>query len=297
MPEIFVGTAGWSYDDWKGVFYPSAQSKSFDWLTYYSKYFNVVEVNSTYYAYPNRKVVEGWIRKTEELEKFRFIIKLNQDFTHKKTYSEEEILSFRWILDTLNKNNRLAGVLIQFPYSFNGTTIHIEYLSNLLEIFEQYEIFLEFRHNSWQKSEITEFAKEKGIALCTIDQPILGAAVSFQPIVTSENYYLRLHGRNKNEWKNSIRSFGSEKTYSEQSARYDYLYSPAELIELEMKSREIFDRVKKVFVILNNHPNGGATVNALQFLHLLNNRKKIEIPPTILKAYPRLKKIALDQMD
>ncbi|KUO62364.1 hypothetical protein APF79_07590 [bacterium BRH_c32] len=293
MPEVFVGTAGWSYDDWKEVFYPSAQSKSFDWLTYYSQYFNVVEVNSTYYTYPNRKVIEGWLRKTEELADFRFIIKLNQDFTHKKIYSEEEILSFRWLLDTLNKNNRLAGILIQFPYSFNETTIHLEYLGNLLEVFEQYEIFLEFRHNSWQKNEIEEFAKEKGIAICTIDQPILGAAVSFEPIVTSESYYLRLHGRNKSEWKNSIRSFGTDKTYSEQSARYDYLYSPAELIEIEMKSREIFDRVKKVFVIFNNHPNGGATVNALQFLHLLKNRTKIAIPPTTLKAYPRLKKIAI----
>ena len=83
MPKFYIGTAGWSYKDWVPNFYPKKQSGGFDWLQFYSHYFNCVEVNSTYYAYLSPRVFESWIRKVEDSDDFIFNVKLNQDFTHK----------------------------------------------------------------------------------------------------------------------------------------------------------------------------------------------------------------------
>lgn len=66
MLKFYIGTADWSYKDWVPGFYPKQQSRKFDWLQYYSHYFNCVEVNSTYYAYLRPRVVEDWSRKKKE---------------------------------------------------------------------------------------------------------------------------------------------------------------------------------------------------------------------------------------
>ena len=103
---------------------------------------------------------------------------------------------------------------------------------------------------------------------------------------------MRFHGRNEEAWRRSLSNFGKKQTYEEQSARYEYLYSPGELTEIDQKLREIYDRVKKVFVVMNNHPHGDAVANAFELLHILKDRVKIKMPPTITKAYPRLKEFA-----
>jgi uncharacterized protein YecE (DUF72 family) len=100
--------------------------------------------------------------------------------------------------------------------------------------------------------------------------------------------------RNEKAWKKSISNFGKEQAYEQQSERYDYLYLPGELLEIERTIREVLDKVKKVFVILNNHPKGSAVANAFELLHLLNERIKLNIPETTLKTFPRLSKISLN---
>jgi len=110
MPKHFLGTAGWSYKDWVPSFYPKNQIAGFDWLQFYSHYFNCVEVNSTYYAYISPKVVEGWIRKVSDSDNFIFDIKLHQDFTHKRNFDEQNIKAVRYNLDLLAKAERLGGI-------------------------------------------------------------------------------------------------------------------------------------------------------------------------------------------
>jgi uncharacterized protein YecE (DUF72 family) len=129
MTKYNIGTAGWSYKDWVPSFYPKSQSRRFDWLQFYSHYFNCVEVNSTYYTYISPKIVEGWIRKVENSDEFVFHIKLHQDFTHKRKFDEQNIKAVRYNIDLLKKSERFGGLLIQFPYSFafNGSAAqHIQ---------------------------------------------------------------------------------------------------------------------------------------------------------------------------
>ena len=290
-PKFNIGTAGWSYKDWVPNFYPKNQSGGFDWLQFYSHYFNCVEVNSTYYTYISPKVVEGWIKKVEDSNDFIFHIKLHQDFTHKRKFDEQNIKAVRYNLDLFRKSERLGGLLIQFPYSFPFDGSSIQHIKKLRDIFSDISCFVEVRQSSWNNNRALEFFKENELTFCTIDQPQIGQAIEFEPIITNDKAYIRFHGRNAEAWKKSLSNFGKPKTYEEQSSRYSYLYSPGELIEIEQKIKSIQHKVKEINVIMNNHPQGDAVANAFELIHSLEEKNKIEMPKTIVKAYPRLEEI------
>lgn len=292
MKKLYAGTAGWSYKDWIGSFYPKAQSADFNWLEYYSQFFNCVEVNASYYTYIDPKVVKSWLRHTADRNDFLFTIKLHQDFTHKRNFTEDNKTAVKLMLDQLAGEGKLGGLLMQFPYSFSLDKENANYVKNLVDTFSDYEKFIEVRHQSWFIERFFNFVKENNASLCTIDQPVLGKAVEFEPIAVGDNLYLRFHGRNEEAWSKSIKNFGKKQTYEQQSARYDYLYSPGELIEIDQKLKEVIDTVNKVIVIMNNHPHGNAVANALELMHLLNEKIKVNVPENTLNAYPRLKKIA-----
>jgi len=290
-PKFNIGTAGWSYKDWVPNFYPKNQSAGFDWLQFYAHYFNCVEVNSTYYSYISHKVVDGWIRKVENTDDFVFHIKLHQDFTHKRKYDEQNIKDVRYNLERLKKSERLGGLLIQFPYSYSFDGNSIQYIQKLKNIISDVSCFVEVRHQSWNNNRALDFFKENDLTFCTIDQPQIGKAIGFNPVVTNDKAYIRFHGRNVEAWKKSLSNFGKAQTYEEQSSRYNYLYSPGELVEIEQKIKSVLHKVKEVNVIMNNHPQGDAIANAFELIHLLEEKRKVNMPPTIVKAYQRLKEI------
>ncbi len=287
-PKIYIGTSGWSYKDWVPNFYPCQQSSTFDFLKYYSGYFNTVEVNSTYYTYINPQIVEGWINKVEEKDEFLFTIKLHQDFTHKRKYNKDNIKSVKLILDKLSNAERLSGLLIQFPYSFMLNKENANHIKALIDTFPEYEKYIEVRHKSWYIERFFNFLKENRSALCTIDQPEIGQAVSFNPVIAGDTAYIRFHGRNEEAWTNSIKSSGQEQTYEQRSERYNYLYTPAEIIDAGLRIKEILNAVKKVLIYYNNHPKGNAAANAFELINFLIGSDVIKIPETILKAFPRL---------
>jgi uncharacterized protein YecE (DUF72 family) len=150
------------------------------------------------------------------------------------------------------------------------------------------------RHSSWQNEKALDFFKQADLTFCTIDQPQIGQAIPFEPILTNDKAYIRFHGRNVDAWKKSINSFGKEQSYEERSERYKYLYSPGELVGIEQKIKSIQLKVKEVNVIMNNHPQGDAVANAFELIHLLEEKDKVETPRTILQAYPRLKELSFN---
>ncbi len=291
---FYIGTAGWSYKDWVPSFYPRQQSGSFDWLQFYAHYFNCVEVNSTYYTYLSPKVVEGWIRKVEDSDNFIFNIKLHQDFTHKRIFDEQNIKGVRYNLDLLRKAERFGGLLLQFPYSFSFNEISISHIRKLRDIFSDINCFVELRHSSWRNQKAYNFFKESDLTFCTIDQPQVGQAIPFEPIITNDKAYIRFHGRNVEAWKKSISNFGQPQTYEEQSSRHKYFYSPGELIEIMQEIKSIEKKVKEIHIIMNNHPKGDAVANAFELIHLLEEKDKVNMPNTIVKAYQRLGEIVVN---
>jgi len=287
-PNLHIGTAGWSYKDWVHVFYPKNQSDSFDWLQFYSNYFNFVEVNTSYYVYLNPKIVDNWLRKLDDTKDFTFTLKLHNDFTHSHNFSKLKIDSVLQNLNQLNDAERLSGLLIQFPYSFQFNDANMNYMKKIVEIFDGYKLYVEVRHKSWQSK------KAKTITFCTVDLPTLGESIDFSPIVGNNSMYIRFHGRNEDVWKKS-NNFGKDKTYEEQNARYEYLYSPGELISIKRRIQEVDDSVKDIYIVMNNHPKGNAVANAFELLNLLKDREKVSIPQTTVNSFGRLKVIAKEE--
>ncbi|MGE5400688.1 MAG: DUF72 domain-containing protein [Ignavibacteriales bacterium] len=291
MIKTYVGTAGWSYKDWVPNFYPKSQTKNFDWLKFYAQYFNVVEVNSTYYTYLSPKIIEGWTEKIEDVEDFLFTLKLHQDFTHARKFEQPNIKAVQDNLHILSRAQRLGGLLIQFPYSFAFDGAAIGHIRELNDIFGNYNRFVEVRHASWNNKDAYDFFRELDISLCTIDQPQIGKSVPFEPVITNSRAYFRFHGRNVEEWKKSIDNYGKKQTYEQASERYKYLYTPGELVEIEQKLKEVYDQVKEIYVIMNNHPSSYGIVNAFELLYMLRGRTKVIIPDSLSDSFPRLSKI------
>ncbi|MGC8594199.1 MAG: DUF72 domain-containing protein [Candidatus Kryptoniota bacterium] len=295
---VKVGTAGWNYDDWVGVFYPESNRKNFSKLKFYSEFFDCVEVNSTYYRHLPYKIAEKWLNEVAGNQEFEFIIKLFKNFTHgtQKTNSQfyndkEAVKNF---LYPFIERKKLAGMLIQFSEFFLATDKSKSYLSFLMEEFSDVRTFLELRHNSWYRDDNMEFLKSLNTNVVTVDQPALKNMVGFTTEAAGKVGYFRLHGRNYDRWMESRKALTNGITIddSQRNERYNYLYSSEEIDEIEKRIRAIKEKCQGIYVVLNNHPLGKAAANALELLKRLKNREKIKVPSTILRFFPELRKFA-----
>src|SRR6266850_1597469 len=147
-----IGTSGWSYPpstgpgSWTGVFYPLSKT---DELKFYSRYFNVVEINSTFYRPCAPKTAESWAKRTPK--DFEFTVKAWQQFTHKKgEWTEGEVEEFKQGIRPLIEANKLGCILFQFPASFKYTPEVMDRLKELLELFGDEPKAIELRHRSWE---------------------------------------------------------------------------------------------------------------------------------------------------
>ena len=118
MSELLIGTSGWSYNEWVGVFYPNSSANK---LSFYSKTYGTAEVDSTFYAFPSKGLVQGWARFTPE--GFVFSVKLPQLLTHEKKLDpdkgvEADLVRFLSLLNPLLASGKLGPVLVQLPPSF-----------------------------------------------------------------------------------------------------------------------------------------------------------------------------------
>lgn len=275
--KYYIGPAGWSYPDWKGIVYP--RDMKVHPLNFLEQYFGMVEINTTFYNVPNLKMVENWCR-TPVKKDFLFILKLNQKFTHiREEITPQEVEASRNVFGTVKYHERLAGILLQFPWSFINIGQNMDHLKQVIEYFRDFPLIVEVRHISWHKREFFEFLNKNGIAFCNIDQPETANSIKLSDYVTSDIGYLRLHGRNRKDW------FGG---HTDRNKRYNYLYNESELGELTAKIRSIHEKSLKTFIVGNNHFKGQAVANLLQISSLLSGRK-VPAPELLADHYPDLK--------
>jgi uncharacterized protein YecE (DUF72 family) len=235
MSDIYFGTAGWSYKDWEGTVYPDNIEANFDQLTYISTYFDVVELNTTFYNPPSIYMSRSWVKKTSNNPNFKFTAKLWQKFTHERgTVLKEEEKAFKDGIAPLMENGKLGALLIQFPWSFKNNSENRKVIESISDRLREYPLVIEFRHNSWLKNEILFFLRDNNIGFCNIDQPVIGESIKPTNFVTSEIGYIRLHGRNYKDW------FRKE---AGRDDRYNYLYSSSELEEWVQKIKKMKDKM------------------------------------------------------
>jgi len=293
--KILVGPAGWSYRDWEGVFYPPEMRRRKQHpLEYIAMCFDVVEINTSFYGHIKPELAKLWVRRVQAVNPgFMFTAKLHRSFTHSplavmeptsaatiKPNDEDERLA-REGLEALASTGKLGGLLIQFPVSFKNTPLNREYIELLSRQFIEYPRVIEVRHDSWDNPDTIAYFMERGIAFCNIDQPQLGGSLAPTEHVTSPLGYVRLHGRNYDQW------FEAE----ESKDRYNYLYTAPQLEAWKDKIVRISEKAETTYVITNNHYDAKAGVNALQIKNLLTG-KRGRAPEPLLQRYPELKQVA-----
>ena len=281
MPKsiIRIGPAGWSYKDWEGTVYPQKPGKSFDPLQYLAQFFNTIEINSSFYRPPAPSTSKSWANRVAANKEFAFTAKLHRLFTHergKATKKDEK--EFRAGMDVLAKADKLGSVLLQFPWSFKNTDEDRVYLAKLLEQFSDYPLVLEVRHRSWNSPEIYEWLAERAVGICNIDQPVFAKSIRPAALTTSTIGYVRLHGRNYQNW------FRDKAPRDE---RYNYLYSLDELDPWLVRIKEVAKETRETYVITNNHFRGQAVVNAIEIKAALEE-EPVPAPEPLFKVYPRL---------
>ena len=278
-PTIRIGPAGWSYKDWEGVVYPRKPGTKFDPLEYLSRFFNTIEINSSFYRPPTASTTKSWAKRIATNEEFAFTAKLHRVFTHergKATLQDEK--AFREGMDVLAKAGRLGAVLVQFPWSFKNTDDERIYLAKLLERFRDYPLVVEVRHTSWNNEEVYEWLAEREVGICNIDQPVFKRSIGPAALTTSSVGYIRLHGRNYENWF---------REKAPRDDRYNYLYSLDELDPWLVRIKEVARQTRDTYVITNNHFRGQAVVNAVEIKSALEE-EPVPAPEPLFAIYPRL---------
>jgi uncharacterized protein YecE (DUF72 family) len=273
-----IGTCGYSYDEWKGVFYPEKTPKG-EFLRFYAREFDTVELNVTFYRLPPLKTLESIAGKVPE--GFSFVVKAPQALTHVRGKDAEAVAPlFQEALKPFSGAGKLGGVLLQFPFSFKASPESRGYVEGLAEGIPGTPVVVEFRHSSWFTDDGYAWLKGKGLSLCCVDEPSLPNLPPPVAMVTGPVGYVRFHGRNKASWysgsgrpgpgtgpapmANETARDGRYITHGGSAAgeRYRYLYKEEELKDWVPKLAGMAREGGIVFGFFNNHPEGYAVRNA-----------------------------------
>jgi len=288
-PEVFervrVGPAGWSYPDWKGRVYPAPAASNFDELEYLSSYFNVIEINSTFYAVPDPRTSTRWAERVAANPSFRFTAKVHRKLTHAtNSGTRGDIDAVAASMAPLHDAGVLSALLVQFPWSFRDTVAARRRIDGILERLNRFPVAIEVRHGEWARDEGRRYLESTGATICGIDQPVIGDSIRPDfSLQGSAGAYFRLHGRNYGEW------FRKD---ANRDSRYDYLYNDKELAPwIESIARAASSGVQ-VTVVLNNHFRGQAPANAFEIMSVLRG-DKVPAPGPLVRSYPHLTRVAI----
>ena len=264
---IHVGTSGYSFKDWLGTVYPKGM-KAGQFLSYYARMFDCVEINTSYYRIPAPSMFENMLRKVPP--DFTFVVKVPKEMTHNREELSSVIPVFMDSIAPLIEAGQLGGLLAQFPFSFKASQEGREHLKRLADAIngDSIPLNIEFRHESWYTQDTYDMLKRLGLGFVNVDLPPLPGLPKPSGIVTSDVAYYRLHGRNAKMWWN----------HPTPSDRYDYMYDDDQLDGWGRRVEKAAPKAKASYVFSNNCHLGQSVVNALH-LHQRLGLPKPTLPP------------------
>ncbi len=208
MANVWFGTSGFSYKEWKPSFYPEDLSDK-KFLTYYATKLNSVEIDYTFYRMPNAKTIQAWKEATPET--FRFTLKASQQITHRERLKVPSD-ALRYLLDIVpGLESRLGMILYQLPPFLKCDVPKLDMFVSTLP--RGIPSAFEFRHDSWFNPEIYAILRRNGVALCIHD-----ADDHTTPIeLTAPFTYVRLRRSvydeaSRREWQDRIRGWAEAGT-------------------------------------------------------------------------------------
>lgn len=257
--RALVGTSGFSFPDWKAAVYPARLSRS-EWLSWYAERLRFVELNVTFYRMPDSRFFDRLLERVPA--GFRFAVKAHRSLTHDTTADwGKAIESFRSAIEPVITAGRLEATLFQFPYRFHYTGENRRYLAALCEAASDLAPAVEFRHAEWFRDSVYAGLRRREATLVWPDLPALRNLPHLRPVATTAGGYLRLHGRNTQTWWSGTNE-----------SRYHYRYSDDELREVYERIAPVLPALDSLVVAFNNHFEGNAFYNALEFDALLRDQ-------------------------
>lgn len=243
LQTIHVGTSGWTYSDWTGVFYPADLPDS-ERLSYYATQFDTVEINSTFYRFPPRGMITAWNRRLPE--GFHLVVKGTRRVTHfQKLVDCQEVL--KAFLERVRLLGTLRVVLWQLPPSLHQDLKRLEgFLGLLRQQGAGLRYAVEFRHASWWTQQTADVLHRYEAAFVAVSHPKLPPDL----FPTTDFLYVRFHGLGRQ--------------------LYRYHYSHQELAEWAQRLQPHLPG-RTLYAFFNNDYEAFAPRNALTFRHLLTD--------------------------
>ncbi len=184
-PKIYIGTSGWSYDGWSGIFYPESLART-GWLSFYSEHFSTVEINSSFYHLPKPQTFNSWAKKTPD--NFLFAVKASRYITHIKRLKDCGEPFKNLLKSAKELKGKLGPFLFQLPPNMKKNTSRFK---DFLEILpDDYKYAFEFRNESWFCDEVYNMLDSKGCAIVISNSP----GFPYHEKVAGSFCYIRMHG-------------------------------------------------------------------------------------------------------
>ncbi len=241
MGKIFIGTSGYSYDDWVDEFYPLdiASNKRLD---YYAEHFDTVEINNSFYNLPSKKTFQNWADSVGD--NFIFTVKANRYITHMKNLMVDGEPIARLLERAQPLGSKLGPILFQLPPQWN---VNVDRLKSFIELLPNKQSWVfEFRNKTWYTDEVFSLLKKHGIGFCIHDHQ----GAPSPEIVTADFAYLRLHGPD---------------------GYYQSKYSDEELENYKLRIMNYLEEGLSVYCYFNNDFQGFAIDNAKKLKSLLSS--------------------------
>ncbi|HEY9895804.1 MAG TPA: DUF72 domain-containing protein [Candidatus Sericytochromatia bacterium] len=236
---LLLGTSGWVYRHWMGIFYP-LQMPSEQQLPFYAQHFPTVEINFSFYRLPERSTFENWRLQTPQ--DFIFAVKGSRYLTHMKKLKQPEEPLARLMERASGLQEKLGPILFQFPHTWHLNLDRLQPFLDLLQHYPQQRYTLEFRHSSWLIPEVYHRLEQAGVALCLPVSP----TVPLELCLTAPWTYVRMH---QGQWGTG--------------------YNDEELSAWAAQVRSFLDQKIDVYLYFNNDPEGYAIRDAKRLRTLI----------------------------
>ncbi|RLC93819.1 MAG: DUF72 domain-containing protein [Chloroflexi bacterium] len=230
--KVYIGTSGWVYGHWRGLFYPEKLAQS-RWLEYYSQHFATVELNNSFYHLPSDRAFKGWRERTAP--GFVYAVKVSRYITHVKRLKDAEEPIENFLMRAQILNEKLGPLLYQLPPNMRRNDAVLERFLDVLPMGLKH--VFEFRHESWFDEGVFDLLRMHNAGFCIYDMPGLVTPV----VATADFAYVRFHGS---------------------EALYESCYSDAQLKRWAKVIARLGQKLDAVYVYFNNDSCAYAVRNA-----------------------------------
>ena len=241
--RVHIGTSGWHYKHWLGVFYP-AGTRASEMFQIYARHFDTVEVNNSFYQLPAAKTFDNW--RESSPRRFLFALKASRFITHMKKLKDPESSSAKFFLVADRLEEKLGPILFQLPPRWKLNVERLDEFLTAMPMPAEHQYAVEFRDESWLVPPVYDVLRRHNTAFCIHDF----ADMKVPDEITADFTYIRFHGPT--------------------SAKYFGWYSDDQLRAWAARIKEWRARLSDIYVYFNNDPEGAAVKNALTLKEMVH---------------------------